>query len=229
MRRAAFLLFPGLTQLDLAGPWEVLRRLPEMRLYLVWKSLEPVVSDSGMAIVPTATFGTCPKCDVLFVPGGPGQVECMDDPVVLDWLRRQGEQAEWVTSVCTGSLLLGGAGLLKGYKATSHWMSRDQLAHLGATVVNQRIVVDRNRITGGGVTAGIDMGLEFAALLAGEDAARRIALQMEYDPAPPFGPGSPECSELDLIVEVQRGAKALLTRRREATERARVRLGLGDQ
>ncbi len=227
MKRVAALLFPGLTQLDLAGPWDVLRRLPEMRLYLVWKTLDPVMSDSGMAVLPTATFETCPDCEVLFVPGGPGQVECMDDGEVMSWLRRQGEQAEWVTSVCTGSLLLGGAGLLRGYRATSHWMSRDQLARLGATVESQRIVVDRNRITGGGVTAGIDMALEFAALLAGEEEARRVALQLEYDPAPPFGPGSPECSELGTIVEVQRRAKALLARRREATERARLRLGLG--
>ncbi|MBL8213014.1 MAG: DJ-1/PfpI family protein [Bryobacterales bacterium] len=224
----AFVLFPGLTQLDLTGPWEVLRRLPDVRLYLVWKTLDPVVSDSGMAIVPTATFETCPRCEVLFVPGGPGQVECMEDGEVLGWLQQQGAQAEWVASVCTGSLLLAGAGLLGGYQATSHWMSRDQLARLGATVVNQRIVVDRNRITGGGVTAGIDMALELAALLSSEEEARRIGLQMEYDPAPPFGPGSPECSELEMIVEVQRRAKALLTRRREATEKARVRLGLTD-
>jgi cyclohexyl-isocyanide hydratase len=219
-----FLLFPRLTQLDLTGPFEVFHRIPDTAVHLVWKSLEPVRSDSGMAILPTATFESCPSLDVLCVPGGPGQVELMDDDNVLDWIRGQASQAQWITSVCTGSLLLGAAGLLQGYQAACHWMSRDQLSLLGATAVDQRIVIDRNRITGGGVTAGIDFALMLTALLRDEDLARSIALQLEYDPAPPFGPGSPDAVELDLIVELQRRSKDLLARRKQATVRAAAKL-----
>ena len=166
----------------------------------------------------------CPRCEVLFVPGGPGQVDWMLDEEVLEWLRVQGSGAQWVTSVCTGSLLLGAAGLLRGHRAACHWMSRDHLALLGARPAVERVVVDRNRMTGGGVTAGIDFALQLAGVLRGEDVARGIALQLEYDPMPPFGPGSPEASELALITAAKQRAKGLMARRREATEQAAARL-----
>jgi len=220
------LLYPDLTQLDLTGPFEVFHRIPDASVHLVWKTLDPVRSDSGMAILPTVTFKECPTLDVLCVPGGPGQVTLMDDAMVLEWIRMQASNAKWITSVCTGSLVLGAAGLLQGYRAACHWMSRDQLALLGATPVAERVVIDRNRVTGGGVTAGIDFALTLAASIAGEDVARSIALQLEYDPSPPFGPGSPDAAELDLIVALQRRAKPLLMRRREATQHAAAKLGI---
>jgi len=224
MTRIAMLLYPGLTQLDLTGPYEVFRRIPDAEVFLAWKTLDAVVSDGGMAIVPGVRLAECPLCEVLFVPGGPGQVDWMLDEEVMEWLRVQGRGADWVTSVCTGSLLLGAAGLLKGYRAACHWMSRDQLALLGARPVAERVVVDGNRVTGGGVTAGIDFALRLAGELRGEDVARSIALQLEYDPMPPYGPGSPEASELSLITGVKQRAKGMMARRREATERAAARL-----
>ncbi len=224
MTEIGMLLFPGLTQLDLTAPYEVFRRIPETRVHLIWKTMDAVVSDGGMSILPELTLRECPKLDVVFVPGGPGQVDWMEDSEVLEWLRTQAASAQWITSVCTGSLLLGSAGLLQGYRAACHWMSRDQLSRLGAIPVAERVVVDRNRITGGGVTAGIDFALRLAALLRSEAVARSIALQLEYDPDPPFGPGSPDASELELITEVKQKAKALLARRKEATDRAASRL-----
>lgn len=220
------LLYPGVTQLDLTGPWEVLRRLSDVEVHLAWKTLEAVRADGGMGLLPTTALDACPQADVLLVPGGPGQIALMEDDAVLDWVRRQGEGAQWVTAVCTGSLILGAAGLLRGYRAACHWMSRSMLARLGARPAAGRIVLDGNRITGGGVTAGIDLALELAALLRSEREARLIGLQIEYDPAPPFGSGSPENAELELILEAERRAKPMLKARREGVERARARLGL---
>jgi len=218
------LMYPGLTQLDLTGPYEVFRRISDTDVHLAWKTLDAVRSDSAMAILPTVTMAECPDLDVLCVPGGPGQVALMDDLEALEWIRRRGEQAQWVTSVCTGSLLLAAAGLLTGYRAACHWMSRDQLALLGAVPAAGRVVLDRNRVTGGGVTAGIDFALQLAELLRDETEARAIGLQLEYDPEPPFGPGSPDHCGLDLIVALQRRAKGLLAARRAASERAAERL-----
>ncbi|SUE06872.1 transcriptional activator FtrA [Pantoea agglomerans] len=154
------LLFPDVTQLDLTGPWEVFARTPGVECHLIWKDLQPVRSDRGLSILPTTTFADCPPLDVICVPGGPGQIALMSDDITLNFLRQQADQAKWVTSVCTGSLVLGAAGLLKGYRATSHWSSIDQLALLGAEPVSQRVVRDRNRISGAGVTSGIDFALD---------------------------------------------------------------------
>lgn len=217
------LLYPRLTQLDLTGPFEVLSRVPGARTHLIWKSLEPIHADSGLILTPTITFAACPKLDVVFVPGGWGQIEMMDDLEVLDFLARRGAEARYVTSVCTGSLILAAAGLLDGYRAACHWMSRDQLALLGVKVSIERVCVDRNRITGGGVTSGIDFGLTLAAILAGEDEAKRIQLQMEYNPAPPFDSGCPETAGAELIETVQRRTAAFRKLRAAATERARAR------
>jgi cyclohexyl-isocyanide hydratase len=194
-----FLLFPRLTQLDLTGPVQILGRMPGARAHLVWKDRAPVVTDVGFTINPTTTFDDCPPLDVLCVPGGMGIEALFDDAATLDFLRRQGAQARYVTSVCNGSLALGAAGLLDGYRSACHWAWRDLLPHFGAIPEAQRIVRDRNRISGGGVTAGIDFGLALAAELADEDVARTLQLGFEYDPQPPFDSGSPETAAPELV------------------------------
>ena len=186
-----FLLYPDVTSLDAAGPAQVLSQLPNSRIHMVWKDLLPVSTDAGYSINPTDTFENCPQLDVLCVPGGPGQVTIMDDVSVLEFLQSQAQQARYVTSVCSGSLLLGAAGLLKGYKSTCHWAFLDLLPMFNAIPVQERIVRDRNRFSGGGVTAGIDFGLALAAELTDEETAKTIQLRLEYDPEPPFDCGSP--------------------------------------
>lgn len=218
------LLFPSLTQLDLTGPWEVFVRMPGVNNYLVWKDHQPVMSDRGLAIMPTATFADCPPLDLICIPGGPGQIALMEDDETLDFVRRMAEQAQWVTSVCTGSLVLGAAGLLQGYRATSHWGSLDQLSLFGATPVQERVVRDRNRITGAGVTSGIDFALTVAEELLGRAVAENIQLQMEYDPAPPFHSGSPRSASAERLTEAQQQIAEFIARRRVASEKAAGRL-----
>jgi cyclohexyl-isocyanide hydratase len=185
------LLYPGLTLLDLIGPQTVFSWFANT--HLVWKTKDLVYSDTGIGMQPSCTFESCPHdLDILFVPGGFGQNQLMSDAETLAFLADRGSTAKYVTSVCSGSLLLGAAGLLKGYKATSHWAARDGLSAFGAIPTDARVVVDRNRITGGGVTAGIDFGLVILAKLRGEDAAKLTQLAMEYDPEPPFQAGSPK-------------------------------------
>jgi cyclohexyl-isocyanide hydratase len=199
-----------LTQLDLTGPHEVLHSIPGAQVHLVWKSLEPVMADSNLAILPTATLAGCPALDVLFVPGGQGQMALMRDEEILGFLRAQGRSARYVTSVCTGALLLGAAGLLEGYEAATHWAFMELLPIYGARPVRRRVVVDRNRITGGGVTAGIDFGLRLAAELAGENVAKAIQLGLEYDPEPPFRSGHPDVAEPALVEQVRHRFAELL-------------------
>jgi cyclohexyl-isocyanide hydratase len=217
------LLFPRLTQLDLTGPHEILARLPGATTHLVAKTRAPVVSETGLAIVPSATFGEVPRVDLVFAPGGPGQIDATDDAETLAWLRHVGATARWVTSACTGSLLLGAAGLLEGYRAATHWAYMDLLPLVGAIPERQRVVVDRNRITGGGVTAGIDVALRIAAEACGRDVAEQLQLQLEYDPAPAFRAGHPDVAPA-AVVERARAAlagrhaqrKAQLAQRRDA-------------
>ena len=192
-------LYPGMFLQDLVGPLTVFEALMNRDIHLLWRNLEPVGSEGPkqtalIPVTPTTTFANCPdRLDVLFVPGGvPGTLTMMEDPEMLAFLAAKGKTARFVTSVCTGSLILGAAGLLEGYKATSYWATRDVLAELGAIPTQGRVVVDRNRITGGGVTAGIDFGLQITALLRSEDYAKAVQLYLEYDPAPPFDAGSPE-------------------------------------
>ncbi len=218
------LLYPGLTQLDLTGPYEVLARYPELSICLVWKTLDPVADGTGLRLLPNATFADCPPADILFVPGGPGQQDLMDDGETLDFLARQGESARFVTAVCTGSLVLGAAGLLSGYRATCHWMWRALLAPLGATPVDARIVVDRNRITGGGVTSGIDLAFRLAAELFGEERARKVQLGLEYDPQPPFDSGSPAKAGPERAAALMAGAASFRAQREDAVRRAAARL-----
>jgi cyclohexyl-isocyanide hydratase len=184
------LLYPGFTLLDLAGPQAVLGLYGETRL--LWKNLDPVRTDTGLSINPTTAFAECPeKLDVLFVPGGMGTDTAMADHEIVAFLATAGRTARWVTSVCSGSLLLGMAGLLAGYRATTHWAFQDALAATGAKAVQQRVVRDRNRMTGGGVTAGIDFGLTLLASLRDEKTAKLTQLLLEYDPEPPFDAGTP--------------------------------------
>jgi cyclohexyl-isocyanide hydratase len=218
------LLFPAMTQLDLTGPYEVFVRLPGATVHAVAKTAEPVRTERGLVLVPSVVLDECPPLDVLVVPGGPGQHYLMNDEAVLAFLRRQGQQAKYVTSVCTGALLLGAAGLLRGYRATTHWLSLPMLELFGAIPVNERVVVDRNRVTGGGVTAGIDFGLKLAALLRGEPVAQRIQLQMEYSPAPPFASGSPATAPKEVVEAVRQAAEQFQKERLEVCKQAARRL-----
>jgi cyclohexyl-isocyanide hydratase len=214
----AFLLYPNVTQLDLTGPAQILSRLGAQTIHLVWKSLDPVPTDSGFSILPTATLADMPRADIICVPGGMGCVELMEDEEVLAWLRGVAAEAQWVTSVCTGSLILAAAGLLRGYGAACHWAWREHLALFGAEPVAERVVFDRNRVTGGGVTAGIDFALALTAAIRGEAHARAIQLSLEYDPAPPFDAGSPEKAGEQLVAFVQSR-----TRRLAPDREARIR------
>ena len=221
----AFLLFPGVTQLDLTGPAQVLSRLGEAKVDLVWKSRDPVMTDAGFAIIPTATFDEITEADILCIPGGIGVTSVMMEEDAMAWVRGVGSTAQWVTSVCTGSLILGAAGLLKGYKATSHWAWHDQLSLFGAEPVKARTVFDRNRVTGGGVTAGIDFAFALMAKIRGEDHARMIQLALEYDPAPPLDSGSPEKAGEAIVAAYAERMAALAPNRGAEMQEAAAQLG----
>lgn len=213
--KIAMLIHPKMVMQDLIGPLTVFN-LMRCEIHLVWKNREPIMTEVGLPIVPTTVFGDCPDTlDVLFAPGGlDGTIAAMGDPEVLQFLADRGRNARYVTSDCTGSLVLAAAGLLRGYKATSHWSVRDHLALMGATPVHERVVQDRNRITGGGVTAGIDFGLTIAALLRSQAEAEAIQLVIEYAPAPPFNAGTPETAPKAILDRV-------VANRADPVERAR--------
>jgi cyclohexyl-isocyanide hydratase len=212
---AGFLLYPGLTQLDLTAPFEVISHLPGARCLLIAASPAPVADGHGLAIVPTATFADASALDLICVPGGPGTMQAAADPATIAFLRRATAGAAWVTSVCTGSLILGAAGLLRGKRATCHWAYRHLLTHFGAIPVAARVVEDGNIITGGGVTAGLDFALTVVARIAGLQAAELIQLGLEYNPAPPFDAGSPERAG-PALVEAYRASVAGRLAEREA-------------
>ena len=201
--QVVMLIFPNMTQLDLTGPFEVFARFKEFKIALAWKTSDPVTDGSGLKITPSATFSNCPMADILFVPGGPGQLALMEDVETLDFLRKQASSATYITSVCTGSLVLAAAGLLTGYRATSHWMSISQLAYFDVEPVAERVVIDRNRITGAGVTSGIDFALTLVSRIFGEERAKLVQLSMEYDPQPPFAGGSVINSDTALIEKLR--------------------------
>jgi cyclohexyl-isocyanide hydratase len=225
-RLIGMLIFPRLTQLDMTGPYEVLARLPNTKVLLVAHTLDPVTTDRGMQILPTVTFADCPQLDLIMVPGGPGQQDLMEDEEALGFLRRQARGAQYITSVCTGSLVLGAAGLLKGKRATSHWAAIEHLAPLGATPVSERVVVDGNVITGAGVASGIDFALAVAARLEGEEAARQIQLQIEYDPAPPFNSGSPSTASAETLSALRARLAPLNEQRAAVARRVGTKLGV---
>ena len=208
-------IFPNLTQLDLTGPYEVFGRLPATKVLLIAESLEPLKSDNGLLLTPDETFDTAPQVDILFVPGGRGIFEAMQNEKLINFLQQQAVNAKYITSVCTGSLVLAAAGLLTGYKATTHWLSLHLLKMFNVEVVEERVVIDRNRITGGGVTAGIDFGLFVVAKLFGEDAAKETQLMMEYNPAPPFNAGSPQTAEKEIVDRVIATRKDIQKEREE--------------
>lgn len=192
--------YPGMFLQDLVGPLTVFEALMNREIHILWKDKNPIKAGSLIPITPTTTFAECPKdLDVLFLPGGtPGTLDLMKDKESLDFIAEKAKTAKYITSVCTGSLILGAAGLLKGYKATSHWSTLDVLKEFGAIPSDARIVEDRNRITGGGVTAGIDFGLAIAAKLVNQTYAEAIQLYIEYNPQPPFNAGSPKTASKEV-------------------------------
>lgn len=226
------LVYPGMFPLDLVGPLAVFESLMNRDIHLLWKNLDPVGNEKPehkalIPVTPTTRFKDCPEhLDVLFVPGGvPGTLTMMEDEEVLKFLAEKGKTARYVTSVCTGSLILGAAGLLEGYKATSHWATLEVLKELGAIPTKKRIVIDRNRITGGGVTAGIDFGLEIVALLRNETYAKAVQLYLEYDPQPPFNAGSPEKAPPEAKQFLDEMFAGLVDTSTQTAKRARKRLG----
>jgi len=225
-----FVIFPGITQLDFTGPFEVLSRIAtppslseasrfaQAQIHVVAKTMQPVVSDRGLGIMPTCTFADCPQLDLICVSGGAGIVEALDDSETIDFIRREGARARVVTSVCIGAFLLGAAGLLKGRRAVTHWAHVDLLPLVGARYEKARIVRDGNVVTSAGVSAGIDFAFEVVAALAGPEVAEAIQLAIEYDPAPPFDAGDPaKAADATKALMVQRnvGARAGIKQRLE--------------
>jgi cyclohexyl-isocyanide hydratase len=224
--KIGFLLFPGITQLDMTGPHEVFARMPDAEVDLVWKTLDPVTAQGGMRLIAGTRLDACPQLDLVCVPGGPGTTPLLADAEVLAFLRRQAAGARYVTAVCTGALVLGAAGLLRGKRATTHWSAHHLLSAFGATPVKERVVVDANLITGGGVTAGIDFALKVVAEVTGEAAAKTIQLGIEYDPQPPFDAGSPErAGEAIVARQRQAGAQAQAAREAAVADAARSLAG----
>ncbi len=193
------LVYPRHTPLDLIGPWEVLSRLPDARVHLVWTRPGPVLADRGIEISATIAFADAPPLDVLLVPGGPGQLSLMKHSLLLGFVRDCATSSAWVCSVCTGALLLAQAGVLQGRRATTHWLARDALRSFGVEVTDDRYVIDGKVATSAGVSAGIDLAFELARRLAGDRIACEIALQMEYDPMPPLDCGSPARAPGELV------------------------------
>ena len=213
--RIGLLVFPRVQQLDLTGPYEVFASLPGAEVHLVWKTTDPITSATGLVLTPTTSFADCPPLDVLCVPGGAGVNALVRDPAVLDFIRERAAGARYVTSVCTGALVLGAAGLLRGKRATTHWTSHDLLARFGAIPTRGRVVRDGALVTGGGVTAGIDFALTLAAELVGREAAEAVQLTLEYAPAPPFDAGTPETAPPAVVAAV-RERSASIRRERES-------------
>ena len=221
-------LFPNLTAMDLVAPQLLMKTMMKTETHIVAQTRAPVMADSGFEIVPTMTFDECPQdLDVLFVPGGPrGTDLALRNDALLDFIADRGSRARYVTSVCTGSTILGAAGLLDGYRAASHWMTRDLLPLFGATPVDERVVIDRNRMTGGGITAGLDFGLVLSSVLRGEEVARLQQLILEYDPQPPFDSGSMRTAQPDTIATARQVSEAGRRAMRAAAEDARTRRSL---
>ncbi|HKT90653.1 MAG TPA: DJ-1/PfpI family protein [Paraburkholderia sp.] len=217
--KIGFLLFPKVQPLDLCGPYDVLASMPDTQVRLVWKTREPVMSATGMLLTTDTVFDDCPPLDVICVPGGTGVGALLEDVTTLAFVRRQASDARYVTSVCTGALVLGAAGLLHGRRATTHWAFHTLLEPFGAIAVKERVVRDGNLITGGGITAGIDFALTLAAELIGVEAAQALQLELEYAPAPPFEAGSPESAPHAVVEHVRTQNAASLAQRTRIVER----------
>ena len=219
------IIFPRMDQIDFTGPFEVLSRVPGAAVQVLWKDKTPVRDIKGLILTPEQTLAEAPPLDVLVVPGGPGQEALMEDEAVLSFIRDRAAKARYVYSVCTGALICGAAGLLKGVRATTHWASFDLLKYFGAIPVDERVVQDGKHLSAAGVTAGIDGALRLAALLRGDRAAQEIQLGIEYAPEPPFNSGTPKTAPAEVL-EASRAAVRSLTKAREATAR-RIAVKLG--
>ena len=209
------LLFPGLTILDFTGPYDVFTKAPCFDVIIIGETTDPVRAEGGLVLQPEIAMADCPQLDVVFVPGGRGINALLTNEPVLQFLRRQGKKAKYITSVCTGALVLAAAGLLEGFKATTHWRSLELLRMFGVETLEERVVKDRSRITGGGVTAGIDFGLVLTALVGGEEMAKVIQLQLEYNPAPPFRAGSPHTAGLPVLQKAKELSQLTLETRKK--------------
>jgi cyclohexyl-isocyanide hydratase len=218
--RIGILIFPDIMQLDMTGPHEVFTKMPDTEVLLIWKTLDPIVAGGGMRILPDVTYETCPELDLICVPGGGGMNRLLNDSETLDFIREKAETARFITSVCTGSLVLAAAGLLKGKRSACHWMSRDMLSEFGAIPDSSRVVIDGKFISGGGVTAGIDFGLTVAAEVFGEEVAKSIQLGIEYNPQPPFNAGSPEDAGPDIENAARTAASERQAERLDAVKQA---------
>jgi cyclohexyl-isocyanide hydratase len=214
-----FLLFPRVQQLDLTGPHDVFASLPDATVHLVWKDIAPLKASSGLTLTPDTTFDSCPALDVICIPGGAGVGDLMEDPETLGFIRGKAGTARFVTSVCTGTLVLGAAGLLRGRRATTHWAFHELLGPLGAIPVRERVVRDGNLVTGGGITAGIDFALTLASELVGKDEAQAVQLGLEYAPSPPFNAGSPDTAPQSIVELVRQRSAGTLARREEIVAR----------
>src|SRR5215831_4595517 len=220
------LLFEGIDQIDLTGPFEVLSRIPNSSYRIYGKTAAPVRDLKGLRLTPDAVVADAPPLDILQVPGGPGQEAVMEDEKVLAWIRQQAAGACSIFSVCTGALICGAAGLLKGRRATTHWASLHLLSYFGAIPVNERVVVDGAWVFSAGVTAGIDGALRLAAELRGDEAAQTIQLHMVYAPEPPFGSGTPETAPAAILQRARHAVRAITARREETARRVAAKLGI---
>ncbi len=219
-----FLAFPDMTQLDMTGPLQVFAGVPGVRPLVIGKTLDPVCCQGGLRLLPDTSIADCPALDAIVVPGGPGVLALMEDEAVLAFLRRSAAAARYVGSVCTGALVLGAAGLLKGRRATTHWGWLDLLAPLGAIPVSERVVRDGNLFTGGGVTAGIDFALTMVAELSGRDVAEGIQLGIEYAPSPPFDSGRPDLARPEVLTAARQRMTAMRAGREAVVGRVAARL-----
>ncbi len=218
--KIGFLIFQNVTQLDFTAPFEVFARMPDSEVLLISKDMNPVKSDKGLAVLPTHTFENCPQLDLICVPGGGGVNQVIEDNISMNFLQQQAQKAQYITSVCTGSLVLAVAGLLDGHKATTHWLSIDLLRKFkNIEVIEERVVKDRNRFTGGGVTAGIDFALTVAAEIYGENIAKEIQLMIEYNPQPSFKAGSPKLVDSQILENVIASRKEIQNQRLEQIDR----------
>lgn len=197
------LCFPNVQQLDLTGPYEVFASAPNTKVELVWKNLDPIRSATGLMLQPDVSFAEAADYDVICIPGGDGVNALLTDTETLNFVKAKAARARFITSVCTGSLVLGQADLLKGKRATSHWGARDFLSHFGAIPTEGRVVRDGNVITAGGVTSGIDFGLTILAELFGDAVAQSVQLSLEYAPAPPFNAGLPETAPTQIVAQAR--------------------------
>jgi cyclohexyl-isocyanide hydratase len=220
------LLFEGVDQIDLTGPFEVLSRIPNSTYRIYGKTAEPVRDIKGLRLTPDAALSDAPRLDVLHIPGGFGQEALMEDQEVLGWIAQQAAGARSIFSVCTGALICGAAGLLKGRRATTHWASFHLLPLFGAIPVNERVVLDGNWVFAGGITAGIDGALRLAAELRGDDAARAIQLYMVYAPEPPFNCGTPETAPADILRQTRQSVAGITAQREATAQRVAARLGI---